>query len=30
VEFDINEVIEITGAHSLDWRFLDYSPENPA
>ena len=30
VEFDIDEVIEITGAHSLDWRFLDYSPENPA
>jgi uncharacterized protein len=30
VEFDINEVIEITVAHPLEWRFLDYSPENPA
>lgn len=29
VEFDIGEVVEIAGAHSLEWRFLDYSPENP-
>jgi predicted pyridoxine 5'-phosphate oxidase superfamily flavin-nucleotide-binding protein len=30
VEFDIDEVVEIGGAHSLEWRLLDYSPENPA
>ena len=30
VEFDVDEVIEINGGHSLEWRFLDYSPENPA
>jgi len=30
VEFDVDEVVEIDGAHSLEWRFLDYSPENPA
>jgi len=30
VEFDIDEAVEIAGAHSLEWRFLDYSPENPA
>jgi uncharacterized protein len=30
VEFDVDEVVEIAGAHSLEWRFLDYSPENPA
>lgn len=30
VEFDVDEVVEIAGAHPLDWRFLDYSPENPA
>ena len=30
VEFDVDEAIEIAGAHSLEWRFLDYSPENPA
>lgn len=30
VEFDLDEVVEIAGAHSLEWRFLDYSPENPA
>jgi uncharacterized protein len=29
VEFDVDEVVEINGAHSLEWRFLDYSPENP-
>jgi len=29
VEFDVDEVVEIAGAHSLEWRFLDYSPENP-
>jgi predicted pyridoxine 5'-phosphate oxidase superfamily flavin-nucleotide-binding protein len=30
VEFDVDEVLEIDGAHSLEWRFLDYSPENPS
>jgi hypothetical protein len=30
VEFDVDEAVEIAGAHSLEWRFLDYSPENPA
>ena len=30
VEFDIDEAVEIAGANSLEWRFLDYSPENPA
>jgi hypothetical protein len=30
VEFDVEGVVEIDGAHSLEWRFLDYSPENPA
>jgi predicted pyridoxine 5'-phosphate oxidase superfamily flavin-nucleotide-binding protein len=30
VEFDVDEVVEIDGAHSLEWRFLDYSPENPS
>jgi len=30
VEFDIDEWIEIAGAHSLQWQFLDYSPENPS
>ena len=30
VEFDVDEVIEIDGPHALEWRFLDYSPENPA
>ena len=30
VEFDVDEVVEIAGGHSLEWRFLDYSPENPA
>jgi predicted pyridoxine 5'-phosphate oxidase superfamily flavin-nucleotide-binding protein len=30
VEFDVDEIVEIAGAHSLEWRFLDYSPENPA
>lgn len=30
VEFDVEEAVEIAGAHSLEWRFLDYSPENPA
>jgi predicted pyridoxine 5'-phosphate oxidase superfamily flavin-nucleotide-binding protein len=30
VEFDVDEVVEVVWAHSLDWRFLDYSPENPA
>jgi predicted pyridoxine 5'-phosphate oxidase superfamily flavin-nucleotide-binding protein len=30
VEFDVDEVVDVVGAHSLDWRFLDYSPENPA
>jgi uncharacterized protein len=29
VEFDVDEVVEIAGAHSLEWRFLDYSPETP-
>jgi predicted pyridoxine 5'-phosphate oxidase superfamily flavin-nucleotide-binding protein len=29
VEFDVDEVVEIAGAHPLEWRFLDYSPENP-
>lgn len=29
VEFEVDEVIDIAGAHSLEWRFLDYSPENP-
>ena len=30
VEFDVDEVVEIAGGHSLEWRFLDCSPENPA
>jgi len=30
VEFDVDEAVEIAGAHSLEWRFLDYSRENPA
>jgi predicted pyridoxine 5'-phosphate oxidase superfamily flavin-nucleotide-binding protein len=30
VQFDVDEVVEIDGAHSLEWRFLDYSLENPA
>jgi uncharacterized protein len=30
VEFDVDEAAEIAGAHSLEWRFLDYSRENPA
>ena len=30
VEFDVDEVVAIAGRHSLEWRFLDYSPENPA
>jgi hypothetical protein len=30
VEFDVDEVVEIAGAHPLEWRFLDYSPENLA
>jgi uncharacterized protein len=29
VEFDVDEGVEIDGAYSLEWRFLDYSPENP-
>jgi predicted pyridoxine 5'-phosphate oxidase superfamily flavin-nucleotide-binding protein len=29
VEFDVDEVVAIAGRHSLEWRFLDYSPENP-
>jgi uncharacterized protein len=29
VEFDVDEVVEIAGAHPLEWRFLDYSPEIP-
>ena len=30
VEFEVDEAVEIAGANSLEWRFLDYSPENPA
>jgi uncharacterized protein len=30
VEFDVDEAVEIAEAHSLEWRFLDYSRENPA
>lgn len=29
VEFEVDEVIDTARAHSLEWRFLDYSPENP-
>ena len=29
VEFEVDEVIDTAGAHSLEWRFLDHSPENP-
>jgi predicted pyridoxine 5'-phosphate oxidase superfamily flavin-nucleotide-binding protein len=30
VEFEIEEVIELAGANPLRWRFLEYSPFNPA
>jgi len=30
VQFAVDEGVEIAGGHSLEWRFLDYSPENPA
>lgn len=30
VEFQIDEVIAITGASSLRWRFVEYSPFNPS
>ena len=29
VEFEIDEVIELTGASPLRWRLIDYSPFNP-
>ncbi|MCI0605928.1 pyridoxamine 5'-phosphate oxidase family protein, partial [bacterium] len=29
VEYEIEQVIEITAATNLSWRFLSYSPSNP-
>jgi len=29
IEFEIDEVVELTGASPLRWRFIDYSPFNP-
>ncbi|MCI0607402.1 pyridoxamine 5'-phosphate oxidase family protein, partial [bacterium] len=30
IEFDIEQVIEITAATNLSWSLLSYSPSNPA
>ncbi len=30
VTFQIDQVLEITNAKSLNWRFVEYSPANPS
>lgn len=30
VEFEVDEVVETAGAIPLRWRFVEYSPFNPA